>query len=87
MTLYKATKNLVFTSLDQSAIVDEVIELDPEYAKKVNEDLKLTFPDVAAVLVLADGDESVEDKPADEDKLKKPGRKKVDAKASEDAAE
>lgn len=61
MALYKATKNLVFQNLDKAVIVDEVIELETDYAEKVNKDLKLTFPDVAAVLVSVD--ETVEEKP------------------------
>lgn len=81
MALYKATKNLVFQNLDKAVIVDEVIELETDYAEKVNKDLKLTFPDVAAVLVLVD--ETVEEKP------KKTTRKKKadDAETVEDAAE
>lgn len=60
MALYKATKNLVFQSLGKAVIVDEVIDLEPDYAEKVNKDLKLTFPDVEAVLVPVDTAESVE---------------------------
>lgn len=58
MTLYKAVKNLVFTSLDKAVIIDETIELEDEYAKKVNKDLKLTFPDVKAVLVPVENTET-----------------------------
>lgn len=72
MALFRATKNLVFQSLDKAVIVDEVIELEPAYAKAVNENLKLTFPDVPAVLVLVE-DENQEDKPP-----KAPRKKKVD---------
>ena len=71
MTLYKAVKNLVFTSLDKAVIVGETIELENEYAEKVNEDLKLTFPDVKAVLVPVENAEITED-----DKPKKTTRKK-----------
>ncbi|MFC5630128.1 MULTISPECIES: hypothetical protein [Streptococcus] len=60
MALYKATKNLVFQSLGKGVIVDEIIDLEPAYAEKVNKDLKLTFPDVDAVLVPVDATESVE---------------------------
>lgn len=60
MALYKATKNLVFQSLGKAVIVDEVIVLEPDYAEKVNKDLKLAFPDVEAVLVPVDATESVE---------------------------
>ncbi|MGT2775003.1 hypothetical protein ACVRZG_02830 [Streptococcus hyovaginalis] len=81
MALYKATKNLVFKSLGKGVIVDEVIELETDYAEKVNKDLKLTFPDVAAVLVSVD--ETVEEKP------KKTTRKKKadDTETVEEAVE
>ncbi|WP_070021798.1 hypothetical protein [Streptococcus agalactiae] len=81
MALYKATKNLVFQNLDKAVIVDEVIELETDYAEKVNKELKLTFPDVAAVLVLVD--ETVEEKP------KKTTRKKKadDTETVEEAVE
>lgn len=81
MALYKATKNLVFQNLDKVVIVDEVIELETDYAEKVNKDLKLTFPDVAAVLVSVD--ETVEEKP------KKTTRKKKadDTETVEEAVE
>lgn len=71
MTLYKAVKNLIFTSLDKAVIVGETIELEDEYAEKVNKDLELTFPDVKAVLVPVENTETTED-----DKPKKPTRKK-----------
>lgn len=61
MALYKAAKNLVFQSLGKAVIVDEVIDLEPDYAGKVNKDLKLAFPDVETVLVPVDTNESVED--------------------------
>lgn len=51
----------------------EVVELEPTYAEQVNKDLKLTFPDVDAVLELVE-----ETKPASRSK-------KADTKASEDA--
>ncbi|HFZ6679545.1 TPA: hypothetical protein ACGPSD_001245 [Streptococcus agalactiae] len=81
MALYKATKNLVFKSLGKGVIVDEVIDLEPDYAEKVNKDLKLIFPDVAAVLVSVD--EAVEEKP------KKTTRKKKadDTETVEEAVE
>lgn len=85
MALYKATKNLTFASLKKGVIVDEVIELDDAFAEKVNKDLKLTFPDVDAVLVPVDGTEIIND-----DKPKKTTRKKkadADTETVEDAAE
>ncbi|WP_017767669.1 hypothetical protein [Streptococcus agalactiae] len=83
MALYKATKNLVFQSLGKGVIVDEVIDLEPDYAEKVNKDLKLTFPDVEVVLVPVDTSVTVEEKP------KKTTRKKKvdDTETVEDAAE
>lgn len=85
MALYKATKNLTFASLDKSVIVDETIELEDEYAEQVNKDLKLTFPDVDAVLVPVSTDETIELE--DENPKKATRKKKSDTKASEDAAE
>ena len=84
MALYKATKNLVFKSLDKSVIVDEVIDLDPDYAEKVNKDLKLTFPDVEAVLVAADATECVE---AEQPEKTTREKKAEDTETVEDAAE
>lgn len=84
MALYKATKNLIFASLDQSVIVDETIELEDEYAEQVNKDLKLTFPDVDAVLVPVSTDETIE---LEDEKPKKATRKKKsDAETVEDDA-
>lgn len=84
MALYKATKNLVFQSLGKGVIVDEIIDLEPAYAEKVNKDLKLTFPDVDAVLVPVDTTEIVE-----VEQPKKTTRKKKadDTETVEDAAE
>ncbi|MGQ7704929.1 hypothetical protein [Streptococcus suis] len=85
MALYKATKNLVFKSLDTGVIVGEVIDLDPDYAKQVNKDLESSFPDVAAVLVAVDG-EVIED----ETPKKTTRKKKSDAETeivADDAAE
>lgn len=95
MALYKATKNLVFQSLEKAVIVDEVIDLEADYADKVNKDLKLTFPDVAAVLVSLDETVEVETETTDETvevkKPKKPkgkGKDKADTtETSEEAAE
>ncbi|HFI2472218.1 TPA: hypothetical protein ACGO11_000549 [Streptococcus suis] len=72
MALFRATKNLVFKSLGKAVIVDEMIELEPAYAKEVNENLKLTFPDVPAVLVL------VEDENQEENPPKAPRKKKAE---------
>lgn len=88
MALYKATKNLVFKSLGKGVIVDEVIDLEPAYAEKVNKDLKLTFPDVDAVLVPV-GDAVEADEPAKDEKPKRTRKAKTDNETEpvEDAAE
>lgn len=78
MSLFKAQKNIYFTSLDKDVAAGETIELDQEYADAVNADLKSAFPDVEAVLV------PVED---EEDKPKKATRaSKADAETAKDAA-
>ena len=74
MNKYKATKNLTLKTPDIYVAEGGVVELEPAYAEQVNKDLKLTFPDVDAVLEL------VETKPASRSK-------KADTKASEDVAE
>lgn len=77
MSLFKAQKNIYFTSLDKDVAAGETIELDQEYADAVNADLKPVFPDVEAVLVPAE----------DEDKPKKSTRaSKADAETAKDAA-
>ncbi|HEP3614014.1 TPA: hypothetical protein VCO16_001286 [Streptococcus pyogenes] len=62
MAKYKAAKNLFFKSLNKDVIVGEVIELEKEYADKVNADLAGAFPDTKAVLVPLEP-EKVEEKP------------------------
>lgn len=62
MPHYKAAKNLFFKSLNKDVIVGEVIELEKEYADKVNADLAGAFPDTKAVLVPLEPEE-VEEKP------------------------
>lgn len=75
MNKYKATKNLTLKTPGFYVAEGEVTELEPAYAEQVNKDLKLTFPDVDAVLELVE-----ETKPASRSK-------KADTKASEDATE
>lgn len=86
MVLYRATKNLVFEKLGKAVIVDETIDLEKDYADKVNKDLKLAFPDVPAVLVVVnDIDEAIE-----VEKPKKPStrsKKITDTDMVETAAE
>lgn len=84
MNKYKATKNLTLKTPGIHVAEGEVVELEPAYAEQVNKDLKLTFPDVDAVLVPVDTTESVE-----VEQPKKTTRKKKtdDTETVEDAAE
>lgn len=75
MAKYKAIKNLTLPTPGIYVQEGNIVELEPDYAEQVNKDLKLTFPDVDAVLELVE-----ETKPAQRSK-------KADTKASEDAAE
>lgn len=92
MALYKATKNIYFTSLNKSVIVDEIIDLEKEYAEAVNADLKPVFPDVAAALVPIEVTEPVANAVdassdavvTDDDKPKKSTRKKKDVDETPD---
>ncbi|RMI79781.1 hypothetical protein ABNB56_07235 [Streptococcus iniae] len=54
MPLYKAEKNLLISSINKEIPAGEMIELDESLANAVNEDLKLTCPDVESVLTLID---------------------------------
>ncbi|MTV91512.1 hypothetical protein [Streptococcus pneumoniae] len=60
MALYKATKNLFFEQLNMDVIVNDIIELDEDYAKEVNKKLKNAFPDVKNVLELVDQNGTLE---------------------------
>lgn len=60
MALYKAQKNIYFTSLNKDVVIGETIDLDKEYADTVNADLKLVFTDVEAVLVLVDEEDKLQ---------------------------
>ncbi|MDG8343730.1 hypothetical protein OK914_02860 [Streptococcus pneumoniae] len=60
MALYKATKNLFFKQLNMDVIVNDIIELDEDYAKEVNKKLKNAFPDVKNVLELVDKNGTLE---------------------------
>lgn len=64
MALYKATKNLFFEQLNMDVIVDDIIELDEDYAKEVNKKLKNAFPDVKNVLELVDKNGTLESEDA-----------------------
>ena len=85
MANYKANKNLTLKTPGIYVAEGEVVELEPTYAEQVNKDLKLTFPDVKAVLVPVDVDETIE---LEDTKPKKAARKKkTDTEQAEDAAE
>ena len=60
MALYRATKNLFFEQLKKDVIVDDIIELDEDYAKEINKKLKNAFPDVTNVLELVDKNGTLE---------------------------
>lgn len=64
MALYKATKNLFFEQLNMDVIVDDIIELDEDYAKEVNKKPKNAFPDVKNVLELVDKNGTLESEDA-----------------------
>lgn len=66
MKKYKSLKNIHFKSIDKDVLENGIIELDEEFANRVNEDLKLTFPDVPNVLISLDGDDEVTEEKADE---------------------
>ncbi|CZD95195.1 Uncharacterised protein [Streptococcus pneumoniae] len=60
MAIYKATKNLFFEQLNMDVIVNDIIELDENYAKEVNKKLNNAFPDVKNVLELVDKNGTLE---------------------------
>lgn len=71
MKQYKALKNIHFKSLDKEVMENGLIELDEEFAERVNADLKLTFQDVPKVLVPI----GAEIEKVEEDAEVKPARK------------
>ena len=76
MALYKAQKNIYFTSLNKDVVIGETIDLDKEYADTVNADLKPVFTDVEAVLVLVDEEHKLQTAELDS---------KLDTEAASDA--
>ena len=75
MAKYKATKNLTLKTPGIELKEGEIVELEQDYAEQVNKDLKLSFPDVDAVLELV------------EDTKTSTRTKKTDTKPADDAAE
>lgn len=90
MKKYKSLKNVHFENLNKEVFENGIIELDEEFANRVNEDLKLTFPDVQKVLVSLDGDDEVTEEKADEvveEVAEKPARKPRKTKTEKAEAE
>lgn len=94
MKKYKSLKNIHFKSIDKDVLENGIIELDEEFANRVNEDLKLTFPDVPNVLISLDGDDEVAEEKAEEvvdevaeEVAEKPARKPRKTKTEKAEAE
>ncbi|MTB77343.1 hypothetical protein GKS24_01690 [Streptococcus uberis] len=90
MKKYKSLKNIHFKSIDKDVLENGIIELDEEFANRVNEDLKLTFPDVPNVLISLDGDDEIKEEKADEvveEVAEKPARKPRKSKTEKAEAE
>lgn len=82
MALYKALKNITFSSLDKTVLDGDTIELEEEYANKVIETLSEVFPGEQALIKVA----GVEPEEAPEEAPKKATRKKKADEAEEDAS-
>nr|DAX91097.1 MAG TPA: hypothetical protein [Caudoviricetes sp.] len=82
MALYKALKNITFSSLDKTVLDGDTIELEEEYANKVIETLSEVFPGEQALIKVA----GVETEEAPEEAPKKATRKKKADEAEEDAS-
>ena len=82
MTLYKALKNITFSSLDKTVLDGDTIELEEEYANKVIETLSEVFPGEQALIKVAGVE--IEEEP--EEAPKKATRKKKADEAEEDAS-
>lgn len=90
MKKYKSLKNIHFKSIDKDVLENGIIELDEEFANRVNEDLKLTFPDVPNVLISLGGDAEITEEKADEvveEVAEKPARKPRKPKTEKAEAE
>lgn len=90
MKKYKSLKNIHFKSIDKDVLENGIIELDEEFANRVNEDLKLTFPGVPNVLISLDGDDEIKEEKADEvveEVAEKPARKPRKSKTEKAEAE
>ena len=82
MALYKALKNITFSSLDKTVLDGDTNELEEEYANKVIETLSEVFPGEQALIKVA----GVETEEAPEEAPKKATRKKKADEAEEDAS-
>lgn len=90
MKQYKSLKNVHFESLNKEVFENGIIELDEEFANRVNEDLKLTFPDVPNVLISIGGDAEITEEKVDEvveEVAEKPARKPRKSKTEKAEAE
>ncbi len=81
MAKYKATKNLFFKSLNKSVLVDDVVELEKEYADHVNADLAKAFPDVEKVLEPLEEEPEPALEPTEKEKPAEPKKAKRGKKA------
>lgn len=82
MALYKALKNITFSSLDKTVLDGDTIELEEEYANKVIETLSEVFPGEQALIKVF----GVETEEEPEEAPKKATRKKKVDEAEEDAS-
>ncbi|MCO4510862.1 hypothetical protein Si110_00237 [Streptococcus infantarius subsp. infantarius] len=81
MAKYKAAKNLFFKSLNKSVLVDDVVELEKEYADHVNADLAKAFPDVEKVLEPLEEEPEPALEPTEKEKPAEPKKAKRGKKA------
>lgn len=81
MPQYRATKNLFFKSLNKSVLVDDVVELEKEYADHVNADLAKAFPDVEKVLEPLEEEPEPALEPTEKEKPAEPKKAKRGKKA------
>ncbi|HEO7922200.1 TPA: hypothetical protein VBN14_001784 [Streptococcus agalactiae] len=72
---YKSLKNIHFKKLGKEVLENGIIELDKDFADKVNKELKLTFMDVPKVLIPVDNDVETEVETETEEKPKRKSRK------------
>lgn len=80
MAIYKSLKNLHIQSLNIEVAEQGQVELGKSFADEINKELKLTFPDVDAILVLIKDDAAEEvDEKIDEENIENTDEKTDDA--------